>query len=124
MPHRFQNLERYTDADIEAAISRNAPDELPFVPIIVALCASESSEAAAVCIRLSQHDDPYVRGNAVLSLGHIARRFRSLDKSTVKSIVEKALMDPSDHVRSLAKSAADEIHQFLHWNIKGHTFGI
>jgi len=75
-----------------------------------------------VCAGLATHGDPQVRGNAVMSLGHIARRFRQLDESLVKPIIERALQDQDDQVRILAKSAADEIHQFLHWTISGHSY--
>jgi hypothetical protein len=64
-----------------------------------------------------------VRGNALASLGHLARRFRSLDEQAVKPVIEAALGDTDEYVRVHAQSAADEIHQFLHWNIQGHKYG-
>ncbi|MDH4163929.1 MAG: HEAT repeat domain-containing protein [Nitrospirota bacterium] len=122
MADKFQDLEHFDQADIEAAIIRNAPDEISFVPLIVALSSSDQHLAMTVCAGLATHGDPQVRGNAVMSLGHIARRFRQLDESLVKPIIERALQDQDDQVRILAKSAADEIHQFLHWTISGHSY--
>jgi hypothetical protein len=58
-----------------------------------------------------------------MSLGHLARRFRTLDEKTVKPIIEQALLDKDEYIRMNAKSAADEIHQFLHWKIDGHSYG-
>lgn len=123
MESRFQDLESITVADIQAAVERNDPAELALVPVTVALVAQDLELAMDICCRLAVHDDPAVRGNAIVSLGHLARRFRSLDELRVKPLLEAALRDDNDGVRSLAKSAADEAHQFLHWTISGHTYG-
>ncbi len=120
---KFQDLEGFTSADVEAALSRDDPDELQFVPITVALSCPEPDAAQDVCVRLCSHSHPRVRGHAVMSLGYLARRFRSLDEGIVKVLIESALIDADSYVRMLAKSAADEIHQFLHWQIAGHVYG-
>jgi len=123
MPVRFQDLDSFTQADIEAALARNDPEELALVSVTAALLAREADLAADVCCRLARSTDPAVRGNAVVSLGHLARRFRRLDESCVKPLLEEALQDADGTVRALAKSAADEVHQFLHWQIAGHAYG-
>jgi hypothetical protein len=123
MNRRFQDLESFTPEDVEAAIGRNDPDELPLVPVTVALIARDLPDAQDACVRLARHADPLVRGNAVIAIGHLARRFRSLDEARVKPLLESGLVDPDARVRILAKSAADEVHQFLHWTIAGHVYG-
>ena len=120
---KFQDLESFTAGDIEAAIARNASDELPLVPITVALLSPDPGNGTAVCLQLATHEDPKVRGNAILSIGHLARRFRCLDEMLIKPVIEKALRDHDEYVRSSAGSASDEIHQFLHWTIAGHRYG-
>jgi HEAT repeat protein len=120
---RFQDLETFTAGDVEAAIMRNDPEELPLVPITVAMLSPGPAYAAEVCARLAGHDDPAVRGNAVVALGHLVRRFSSLDERQFKPIIETALLDSQEYVRNSAKSAADEMHQFLHWTIAGHIYG-
>ncbi len=120
---KFQDLETFSREDVESAILRNAPDELPLVPIVLALISPDRVLATTVCAQLASHQDPKVRGNAVMSLGHIARRFGNLDESLVKPLIERSLLDEDEQVRCLAKSAADEIHQFLHWSISGHVYG-
>jgi hypothetical protein len=109
--------------DIAAALARNDPDELQLVPVIVALASSDQACAQEVCLKLSAHDHRKVRGHALISLGHLARRFRNLDEKAVKPFIEQALQDKDEYVRIHAKSAADEIHQFLHWQIEGHVYG-
>jgi hypothetical protein len=123
MTIRFQDLARFTRDDVDAAITRNDPDELQFVPITVALSSSELALAQEVCLKLCTHEHHKVRGNAVMSLGHLARRFRALDEDKVRPILELALNDKDEYVKMLAKSAADEIHQFLHWQLSGHIYG-
>jgi hypothetical protein len=120
---KFQDREQFSNDDVEAAIARGDPGELPFVPLTVAMASKDPLFAQEVCLRLSAHADAKVRGNAVMSFGHIARHFRVLDERTVKPVVESALLDPDGYVRMAAKSAADEIHQFLHWTIEGHVYG-
>ncbi len=102
---------------------RDDPGELQLVPITIALVCPDCFAAQAVCIKLSSHGLNKVRAHALMSLGHLARRFRALDEKTVKPIIEQALGDRDDYVRSHARSAADEIHQFLHWQIAGHVYG-
>ena len=120
---KFQDLDHFTDDDITAALQRNDPDELQLVSLTVALTATDPYAAAPLCIRLCSHGDKRVKGNALVSLGHLARRFRFLDEDSVKPIIESGLKDPDEYVRMSAKSAADEIHQFLHWTIAGHAYG-
>lgn len=120
---RFQDLERFSTNDIDAALERNDPHELQLVSVTVALACPDRTLAQDACLRLSLHTHHKVRGNAIMSLGHLARRFRVLDEWTVKPLVESALQDPDEYVRTRAKSAADEIHQFLGWSISGHVYG-
>lgn len=120
---RFEDLAHFTRNDVDAAIERNDPDELQLVPVTVALSSSELALAQDVCLKLCTHEHFKVRGNAVMSLGHLARRFRALDEDKVRPVLESALNDKDDYVKTLAKSAADEIHQFLHWQFSGHIYG-
>ncbi len=121
---KFQDLERFTTDDIIAAIKRKDPYELSLVSVTVALMCPDRLVAQDVCLNLCDDVfDDRVRGNAVMSLGHLARRFRSLDEQSVKPIIESALNDRDEYVRTHAKSAADEIHQFLGWRIAGHVYG-
>ena len=120
---RFQDLEHFTASDIDAAIERNDPQELQMVSVTVALVCPYQASAQEVCLRLSRHVHNKVRGNAIMGLGHLGRRFRRLDEQAVKPLIESALLDADEYVRTRAKSAADEIHQFLGWSIAGHVYG-
>ncbi len=120
---RLQDLPSVTRYDVDSALKRNDPAELELVSITVALSDLDYQFAQSVCVRLCGHASGRVRGNALVSLGHLARRFRKLDESAVRPLLENALCDTNEYVRVRAKSAADEIHQFLHWSIAGHIYG-
>jgi hypothetical protein len=123
MRTKFQDLPAYSEKDVVAALLRDDPDELQFVSITIALGDLDFGFTQSVCVRLAANADSRVRANGLVSLGHLARRFRRLDEPAVKPLVEAGLRDNDELVRISSKSAADEIHQLLHWTISGHTYG-
>ncbi len=123
MKKKLQDQGVITVKEVMNALQRNDVAELRLVAITLALSDLDFHFIQSVCIRLCSSENDKVRGNALISLGHLARRYRILDEQTVKPVVEKGLLDVSDYVRECAKSAADEIHQFLHWTIQGHVYG-
>jgi len=74
-------------------------------------------------MRLATHPDATVRGNAILGFGHLARRFRRLDRQTVEPLVTAALSDQSEFVRGQAEAASDDIGFFLKWNANNANNG-
>lgn len=123
MTAKLQDRHTITVKDVNAALLREDPAELELVSITMALSDLDVNFTQSVCIRLSSSHYSKVRGNALVSLGHLARRYHMLDEQSVKPIIESALLAADEYVRANAKSAADEIHQFLHWNIRGHIYG-
>lgn len=120
---KFQDLDIITPKDVHLALLRNDPEELALVSVTVALSDLDFNFIQSVCLQLCSNRSSKVQGNALASLGHLARRFRQLDEQTAKPLIETSLRDADEYVRDCAKSAADEIHQFLHWKIAGHTYG-
>jgi hypothetical protein len=120
---KFQDLEVITPKEVDLALLRNDPEELQLVSVTLALSDLDFEFTQSVCIQLCSNTSSKVQGNALISLGHLARRFRHLDEQTVKPLVESLLQNSDEFVRGCAKSAADEIHQFLHWRIAGHIYG-
>ena len=72
----------------------------------------DPSWAESVCVRLSIHPEPGVRGNAVLGLGHIARLHGALQAHSFRVIAE-ARGDPHPYVRNHAESGADDVEVLL-----------
>jgi len=109
---------RCTEEEVAAAIARDDPDELRLVPISVSLYHDDLEWSQAICIRLSAHRDPIVRGNAVLSFCHLARRFGELDEPRVRPIIQSALRDADVYVREQANDILDEVGHHLGWQFE------
>lgn len=109
----------WTMADVEAALARDAPDELLHVPILVGMDPPECAWAQEICIRLASHPHSNVRGNAVLGLGHLARTCGALDEPRVRPLLESALRDHDPFVRGQADAAAGDAEHFLGWRVEG-----
>ena len=107
---RYESIPERTRQQVEAALERNEPDELLVAVLSVALGWDDVTEAEAVCLRLAEHADPNVRGNAVL--GHLARRFGRLSAEAVR-VVETAQSDESESVRGQAEAASDDVSSFV-----------
>lgn len=89
---------------MEAVIEGCNPQELIEVPISVSLYDQNPRWALLVCLGLSGHAHPEVRGYAILGIGHLARRFGKLDfEDVVIELVEDALRDRDEYVRGQAK---------------------
>jgi len=114
---KYEPISEMTITECEAALVRNEPDELLLAAISVGLYCDDLEWAQGYLLTLSAHPHEAVRGSAILSFGHLARRFRSLDSSRVKSIVVCALSDSSEFVRGQADSAADDLELFLKWSM-------
>ena len=109
---RYEEIVPIAQSEAEAALHRGAAGELRLVVISVSLYEDELHWAQDFCIGLASHTDPYVRGNAVLGLGHLARRFGTLSPAAAP-IVAAALRDPDEFVRGQAHAAADDLDHFL-----------
>jgi hypothetical protein len=112
---KYQAIRGLSQAEVEAAIARNAPDELAIAVLSAALYAEDAAWAEGLCVRLASHEHEGVRGNAVLGFGHIARIHRRLDESRVKPLIEAVLQDESAYVRGQAEAATDDVVLFLQW---------
>ncbi len=123
MVTKFQDLDRISENDIDAAVKRNDPEELALMSITIALTGPDQRLAENICLLLATHAQNRIRAHAVMSLGYLARRFRKLDEKRVKPVIESALAESDEYVHTHAQAAADEICQFLHWDIKGHVYG-
>ncbi len=102
-------------AEIEAVIAADDPEELLGVIIELALSAEDAEWAEDCCVRLAQHHDTNVRGNAVIGFAHLAERFGELDRGKVEPIIEAALADPKEYVREQAEVAKVVLSEELGW---------
>ena len=105
-------------AQVEDAIERDDPAELAELVHEVGLEAESWEWAQSCCVQLARHRSAPVRASAVSGLGHLARRFGRLDPGRVRRLVQIALYDPNEAVRTRAADAADDLRTFLGWEFE------
>lgn len=105
----------WTEADVEMVLARADPQELLYVPIVVGMNAADCDRpwVEEICVRLAQHADFNVRGNAVLGLGHVARTCRALNTELAIPVIARALNDENEFVRGQAQCSAEDLRVYL-----------
>jgi hypothetical protein len=112
---RYVTIEPTSLSDAEAALVSGDSAAAAIAVVAVGLHCDDLSVALQFLVKAAESDDPSVRGNAVLSFGHLARRFRTLPVNPVKALVEQGLADRDEWVRGQAYAAAGDIEHFLGW---------
>src|SRR5213078_2800281 len=95
----------WTRETVERAVRDDDTEALQRALIAVSMHDEDWRYAQDLCVRLSSHPHPNVRGNAVLGFGHIARVHGQLDRAVVQPIIQTALRDESDYIRGQAVCA-------------------
>jgi hypothetical protein len=108
----FQN--EWTTEQVEAVLAKGNADDLLYVPIVVSMNVPTFDPARAedICVELSSHADPRVRGNALKGLGHIARSSGSFGRKDSIGRIKAGLTDEDETVRSHAQDASSDIYMF------------
>lgn len=114
---KYETIDVKTISECEAALGRNNPKELLYTAISIGLYAENLEWAQTFLLMLAAHHDETVPGNAILSFGHLARRFGRLDKARVSPVVTQAVLDSSEYVRGQTDACVDDINQFLGWGL-------
>jgi hypothetical protein len=110
--NRYVTPRTPTRAELDAALDVDDVEALREMVVAVTALGDDPGLATNLVRRLITHEDEFVRGNAVLGVGHIARRFGSVTPDLLQK-VRAAAIDPSEHVRGHAASAADDLQMFL-----------
>ena len=109
----YKEIRSLTREEVDEMLARADPAELRYLAISVSMFSDDFDWAQRVCSILAKHGNSTVRGNAVLSFGHLARRFRKLDLNVVEPIYRAALRDADEFVRSQAQDMVDDIIYYL-----------
>jgi hypothetical protein len=115
---RYEAIPVFEEGDVEKFLGQDDLDKLRLVALSLALNSGNPEQAEGICLRLANHKDSNVRGNAILGLGHIARIHGTLMEDSARPLVEAALKDTDEWVRGQAEAAADDIEHFLKWKLK------
>ena len=114
----YQSIDPVEAEKAEAAFRRNDPAELLLVVIGVGLHCGDLAWAEDFCLRLSSHPHFNVRGNAILSLGYLARRFKTLNRPESMEAIRCGLTDEDRYVRGHADDAANDVEWFAKLNVR------
>ena len=112
----YKPLNDFSLEEIKEIIERNNIEELIVLPLSVGENFPDWKNAQDVCSRLSRHEDPRVRANAVLGFAYIARTKGKIEKHIVKPIVLKELRENMEYEWRI-KDAIDDINLFMKWNL-------
>ena len=112
---KYENSEEYTIAEVESAILADRVDDLIQMVVSVSMFAKDSMWAESICLRLANHTNFNVRGNAVLGLDILQECTAIYKAKKLKNIVKLALLDEHPYVLGQADAAADDLAHFLGW---------
>ena len=108
----YDPIRRMSKQEINAAIRENDSKKLSIAVISAALYSGDGVWAEKLAYKLIDHPDHLVRGNAMLSLGHIARVHGTLDRDRAIDVLRVAMNDRDEYVRTHASDARDDVE---HW---------
>ena len=80
--------------------------------IDIALAADDRVWAESCLLRLAEHPDIDVRGNALMAFAQVSSRLGEVDRARVAPVLAAGLQDGAAHVREQAEASLDE----LGWN--------
>ena len=116
---KYEDPGEYSIDEVEAAILADRVEELIQMVVSVSMYANDGAWAESVCLRLANHSNHNVRGNAILGFGHIARVHGNIENAEVEKLLKNALLDEHSYVRGQAHAAADDLDHFLGWQLVG-----
>jgi hypothetical protein len=114
---KYKKIGPLTKDDAKQIIAWNDIERLRTVPLSLSLYSDDLHWAIGQCINLASHNDVIVRGNAILSFGHFARRFHFAHRKFVEPLIQSALKDKNKFIRGQAENAADDIDRFCTWKV-------
>jgi hypothetical protein len=115
----YQEPSPVLDREAMEAIAKDDVERLRILPIQLGFNHESWRFIQDVCVRLSEHRDPWVRSNSLLGLMYAARFRGKVEKNIVKPVLLRALKDNHAHVASVAQDAIDDINRLMRWRIGG-----
>src|SRR5262245_50769798 len=111
----YKPIPRLTRKQIETAIEQDDFDTLIYAALAASWYDPDWQYSQAICIKLSSHENPVVRANAIMGLSYVARFRGRLDKRVVKPVLLRALRDKDELVSGNAEDAIRDINFLMKW---------
>jgi hypothetical protein len=102
----FQEQTRLTHAEAEQAFRSDDTASICSAIASVTLTDWDRTWLEGWCVSLSEHPEPAVRQISATCLGHIARRFRTIDRAAVEAL-ERLCEDPES--RTYAQDSLEDV---------------
>ena len=115
----YRHAEPVSDREAMDAIASDNVERLRTLPIDLGFNHESWRFIQDVCVRLSEHRDPWVRSNSLLGLSYAARFRGKVEKNIVKPVLLRALKDKDERVAAVAQDAIDDINRLMKWRIGG-----
>ncbi|GIO31793.1 MULTISPECIES: hypothetical protein [Paenibacillus] len=116
MDRIYRPLQEYADQGISEILKSEDRDLLLQLPLSVGEYHSNWKFSQDICVKLSKHEDPAIRANAILGLAYIARTKGKLEKRVVKPIILKELRENKEY-EGRVNDSIDDINLFMKWKI-------
>lgn len=107
----------YSDSDVYEAINSNDEEVLRLLPIKLGFNHENWKFVQDICVRLSEHPNPDIRGNSLNALAYVAMNHKKLERNIVKPVLLRGLKDESEWVRGKAQDALSDINSYMNWKI-------
>lgn len=112
----YRPLDDLSTKEVLECMERKQYDELFILPLSVGENHPNWKFAQDICVKLSSHESPLVRANAVLGFAYIARTKGQLEKHIVKPIILRELRENHEYNWRILDSITD-INLFMKWNL-------
>jgi hypothetical protein len=112
---RYEPLPEWTQEEMEAVLERADPIELALLPLTAGLNPPDRDWTLATCLLLAKHDDPDIRGNALLGIAYLGHSFDDLPEAEIRDLLDRASYDPDEWVRMRAGDAMDDLSGYCKW---------
>ncbi len=109
----YEPIRRMSKREIASIVREDVPERVWEAVLSAALYSGDGQWAEKLAYKLIDHRDALVRGNAMLSLSHIARIHGTIDRSRAIDILRVALNDRDESVRRQAADALEDVQHFI-----------